>query len=377
MPRNGSDIYFIPPGTEGFPDTTIESAKYNAYIHDVETDLNAPRPIVAGGTGANDADEALANLGAEKSSQVVTNYDSHLWKPGSFHSAASATALPIPGHAFVGWVVSSDSPADPPANLNVVVHARDQNDIVVPGRVYVREKKSGVWGPWSIDGTGVSGPTPPVEPPDGLLWWDSISGQLFVWYNDGNSKQWVIASPVPDPAQFLLKAGDTMIGQLTLANAPAVDLHAVTKKYVDDKIAAIPAPVPSGTTMLFYNAAAPTGWTKLTAGADDRAIRVVSGSGGVGGGAVGFSTVFTRTGTDNFTLSTATIPPHTHATTSASGVQILDFEQAGSWDYVPGGQYKAGLNYYTTDSGSVSGGAHSHPIEMRVFYLDVILCRKD
>ena len=28
----------------------------------METDLNAPRPIVAGGTGANNADEALENL---------------------------------------------------------------------------------------------------------------------------------------------------------------------------------------------------------------------------------------------------------------------------------------------------------------------------
>ena len=69
MPRNVSDIYFIPPGTEGFPDTTIESEKYNNYIHDVETDLNRPRPISAGGTGADDADEALANLHAEKAGQ--------------------------------------------------------------------------------------------------------------------------------------------------------------------------------------------------------------------------------------------------------------------------------------------------------------------
>ena len=81
MPRNVSGIYAIPPGTEGFPDTTIESEKYNDYIHDVEKDLNDPRPIVAGGTGANNADGALANLGGEKSSQTVTNYDTHLFFP--------------------------------------------------------------------------------------------------------------------------------------------------------------------------------------------------------------------------------------------------------------------------------------------------------
>ena len=25
------------------------------------------------------------------------------------------------------------------------------------------------------------------------MWWDSVGGQLYLWYNDGNSSQWVIA----------------------------------------------------------------------------------------------------------------------------------------------------------------------------------------
>jgi Collagen triple helix repeat (20 copies) len=35
--------------------------------------------------------------------------------------------------------------------------------------------------------------TPPSSPSVGALWWDSVGGQLYVWYNDGNSSQWVIA----------------------------------------------------------------------------------------------------------------------------------------------------------------------------------------
>jgi hypothetical protein len=31
----------------------------------------------------------------------------------------------------------------------------------------------------------------------GQLWWDSIGGQLYVYYNDGTSQQWVPASTVP------------------------------------------------------------------------------------------------------------------------------------------------------------------------------------
>jgi hypothetical protein len=64
MPRDGSGIYTRPPGTNAVPDTTIESTKYNGFVGDVETDLNAPRPIIAGGTGSSTAAGALTALGA-------------------------------------------------------------------------------------------------------------------------------------------------------------------------------------------------------------------------------------------------------------------------------------------------------------------------
>jgi len=64
MPRDGSGIYTTPVGTTAVPDTTIESAKYNANVADVAADLNAPRPIIAGGTGATSATGALTALGA-------------------------------------------------------------------------------------------------------------------------------------------------------------------------------------------------------------------------------------------------------------------------------------------------------------------------
>ena len=36
--------------------------------------------------------------------------------------------------------------------------------------------------------------TAPASPQVGALWWDSVGGQLYVWFNDGNSSQWVPAS---------------------------------------------------------------------------------------------------------------------------------------------------------------------------------------
>jgi len=63
MPRNGSGVYNLPPGTPGISGTPVESEPYNTLIADLEFDLNYPRPIVAGGTGASTPAAALDNLG--------------------------------------------------------------------------------------------------------------------------------------------------------------------------------------------------------------------------------------------------------------------------------------------------------------------------
>lgn len=57
---------------------------------------------------------------------------------------------------------------------------------------------------WQWDGTGwnivpvmasaFASDTPPANPTDGQQWWRSTNGQLYFYYNDGNSKQWVQAA---------------------------------------------------------------------------------------------------------------------------------------------------------------------------------------
>lgn len=37
--------------------------------------------------------------------------------------------------------------------------------------------------------------TPPGSPTPGSFWWDTISAKLFIYYDDGDSTQWVEASP--------------------------------------------------------------------------------------------------------------------------------------------------------------------------------------
>ena len=133
MPRDGSNVY-----TQPFPNvvdgTTIESAVYNGFTTDVALDLNTPRPIVAGGTGADNADAALVNLGGEKAKQVVTNYDSHAFVPGSFYSAANATAAPNT-HAFAGICYATNGTGD------LRLEARD----AVDDKLYLRVKTGAAW----------------------------------------------------------------------------------------------------------------------------------------------------------------------------------------------------------------------------------------
>ena len=225
-----------------------------------------------------------------------------------------------------------------------------------------------------------------------------------------------------------------------------------------------PAGVPSGATMLFYQASAPTGWTQVTSSVDNRALRVVNGSGGGSGGNSSFTSAFSNqnlsvsgsgsasgttdndgsgtTGSDGgesvsisgsvsgncggqvylngavsqTTITTARMPSHNHqyhAPLGTSGGQygIQDTGNAGSSGQPNVGSAGGGqdhfhyiVNYYIggsnfdfsdsfTASGSTSDHTHSTPnhthgfsdtvsvsssgsLDLRVQYLDVIICTK-
>jgi hypothetical protein len=204
MPRSGTGEYTTPLGVLAVPGFTIESAKYNLNINDVANDLNAARPIVAGGTGASNVNEALVNLKGERGYQIIQNYDSDRFHPGSFTSAADALGAPIAGHKFAGICYTLDTPPSPssapPPNTNIGVEARDFDDNAQPPKKYIRVKKAGVWGAWFIETFASGGST-------------------------------------VDPSK-VLKSGDTMTGPLILSGDPTSAFQAATKSYVDTKVAA-------------------------------------------------------------------------------------------------------------------------------------------
>ena len=49
----------------------------------------------------------------------------------------------------------------------------------------------------NVGGANVAS-TPPTSPVNGQLWWDQDTGRLFIYYIDGDSSQWVEATPTPE-----------------------------------------------------------------------------------------------------------------------------------------------------------------------------------
>ena len=62
MPRDGGGVFSLPPGSDITNGDTSDGSDLNTPLDDLETDMNTPRPVVAGGTGAASAADARTNL---------------------------------------------------------------------------------------------------------------------------------------------------------------------------------------------------------------------------------------------------------------------------------------------------------------------------
>jgi microcystin-dependent protein len=144
---------------------------------------------------------------------------------------------------------------------------------------------------------------------------------------------------------------------------------------------------PRGTTLLFWQAAAPIGWTRIVT-QNDKLLRVVSANGGPlgGGGSNAFSIVNAQTVVGSTTLSTAQIPAHNHSVNDPGHVhqELLPIVGGGSsfasgnlTNTFGGGPNTAAAVTGITIQNNGGGGSHNHAITMSIQFIDVILASKN
>jgi hypothetical protein len=182
------------------------------------------------------------------------------------------------------------------------------------------------------------------------------------------------------------------------------DTDAVTKQQLDDIAGGVVFDVPSGTVMVFYQAAAPFGWTQSTAH-NDKALRVVAGVGGGSGGTHGLTappsqahahaeTVHVHVGgahthgaggtTGAVQLTESQIPSHTHNYTytvpgSGGGLWAVATTATGgngAHEHSGGGTTSSAGAVNTTSS-AASNTSTVTPDSFLPKYIDVIICVKD
>lgn len=250
-----------------------------------------------------------------------------------------------------------------------------------------------------------SGNTDPATLPGGVapfsLWLDTASDPDALKMRNAANTAWCVVGTingnnfVPD-----LQSGDIInalgftpankAGQVFMGDIKAPVVTASTKYVFPDgseQTTAAQSEFASGTKLLFWQSAAPTGWTKSTAH-NDKALRVVSGSVS-SGGSVAFSTAFASRSLsiDGTTLSISQMPSHDHpwsGTTGALSSVGSNYGTATGYGYrgysSTYGRFPEGLTAVSGNvapQGSSQSHAHSGSLNMAVQYVDVILATKD
>jgi len=98
----------------------------------------------------------------------------------------------------------------------------------------------------SVAGTGsvtnggtYVGDVAPSPPNPGQFWFNSIDTQLYVWYVDPTSSEWVVANNFGASGSYVPINGTTMSGPLILYADPTAPLGAATKQYADNRLHSI------------------------------------------------------------------------------------------------------------------------------------------
>jgi len=248
-----------------------------------------------------------------------------------------------------------------------------------------------------LDGNGLYSPPPVIFPvvateiiyaaDFNAIIADIASALSSVIYRDGQA---AMTAALPMGTKRITGMGDGI-----------ADTDAVTKGQMDAIAGGVIFDIPSGTPMVFYQAAAPAGWTQSTAH-NDKALRVVAGAGGGSGGTHGLTvppslahthaeTVHVHGGpshthggqTGETQLVESQIPSHTHTYTytvpgdggGTSASSTGNTGGNGTHSHTGGGTTASGTG--NTTASAASNVSTVTPDSFLPKYIDVIICVKD
>lgn len=179
-----------------------------------------------------------------------------------------------------------------------------------------------------------------------------VNTSILATFNSNQTVDWI--------GDHAWDGGITVAGTLTADDVLVSTSTPNNSTYQGRPITAID----SGRSMVFTNAAVPTGWFLRTV--NNFAIRVMS-TGGVFGGVTGFSTVFGQTASDNTTPDNLA---HTHSVNFAVNVTV-----SVTPNFLHGDPAANTFFTFTTQNFG-TGSIHSHTYDIRTLFLDVILGTK-
>ena len=329
MSRNGSGVYNLPIGNPVVTGTTITSSWANTTMQNIADGLTQ--------SVSNDGQTPMTGALNMANNKVISVTD-----PTNAQDAATKA-----------YVDTADALSLLKANnLSDVANATTSRTNLVAA-------KSGA----NSDITSLSGLTTPLTVAQGGVGAATLTANSVLLGNGTSALQTV----APSTSGNVLTSNGTSWTSAT----PTVS-----------------TPIPAGSVMLFYQSAAPTGWTQSTT-LNDYDLRLVSGTGGTTGGTTAYSTVFANqtvsttisiSGTSGATtLSTAQIPSHGHnaynATNSCStGAPAWFF--SGTVDSQQTSLATGGSGSHT-HSFSGSGSGTSSAVTLNVRYANIIICSKN
>jgi hypothetical protein len=131
--------------------------------------------------------------------QLAINYESG--SPGVYFKGDNGVLVKV-GPVHIGTTAPNATPGGSAGN------AVGEQWLDTSGSTYVLKVWDGL--AWSTGGASViTSDSAPVSPSDGNLWYDSVGGRLYVYYDDGNTSQWVDAAPQGGSTTDKIEEGNT------------------------------------------------------------------------------------------------------------------------------------------------------------------------